>query len=82
MPRIPRGFSAGHTYHVLNRGNGGAAVFHKDTDYAAFLELLGTAKTRHPIKIFGFCLMSNHFHLVVQPAINTQSIVPLIQTPR
>ncbi len=30
MPRIPRGQVAGQAYHVLNRGNGGAAVFHKD----------------------------------------------------
>ena len=67
MPRIPRGQAAGHAYHVLNRGNGGAPVFHKDADYAAFLELLRAAKARHPLKIFGFCLMPNHFHLVVAP---------------
>lgn len=69
MPRIPRGQVAGHAYHVLNRGNGGATVFHQDSDYAAFLELLGTAKARHPIKMFGFCLMPNHFHLVVAPTV-------------
>jgi hypothetical protein len=37
MPRIPRGQVAGHAYHVLNRGNGGATVFHKNGDYTAFL---------------------------------------------
>ena len=68
MPRIPRGQLAGHAYHVLNRGNGGAVVFRKESDYAAFLELLRAAKARHPVQIFGFCLMPNHFHLVVQPA--------------
>lgn len=36
MPRIPRGQVAGHAYHVLNRGNGGAVVFHKDGDSYAF----------------------------------------------
>lgn len=71
MPRIPRGQLAGHAYHVLNRGNGGAVVFHKDSDYIAFLELLHAAKARHPVRILGFCLMSNHFHLVVQPATPT-----------
>lgn len=40
MPRIPRGQVTGHAYHILNRGNGGVTVFHKDGDYAAFLDLL------------------------------------------
>jgi hypothetical protein len=42
MPRILRGQVAGHAYHVLNRGNGGAVIFHKDGDYAAFLALRRT----------------------------------------
>jgi putative transposase len=53
---------------VLNRGNGGATVFHKEGDYTAFLDLLATAKTKFPVKLFAFCVMPNHFHLVVQPA--------------
>ena len=67
MPRIPRGHLAGHAFHVLNRGNGGATVFHADGDYRAFLELLAAAKAKHPVKILAFCLMPNHFHLVLQP---------------
>ena len=67
MPRIPRGQVAGHAYHVLNRGNGGATVFHKDGDYTAFLDLLATAKAKYPVNVIGVCLMPNHFHLVVQP---------------
>ena len=39
MPRIPRGQIGGYAYHVLNRGNSGATVLHKDDDFAAFLEL-------------------------------------------
>src|SRR2546427_663020 len=61
MPRIPRGQIAGHVYHVLNRGNGGATVFHKDGDYRAFLHLLADAKARYPVKLFGFCLMPNNW---------------------
>lgn len=68
MPRIPRGQLAGHAFHVLNRGNGGATVFHADGDYRAFLDLLAAAKARHPVKLLAFCLMPNHFHLVLQPA--------------
>ncbi len=43
-------------------------VFHKDGDYAAFLDLLAIAKSKFFVKLFGVCLMPNHFHLVLQPA--------------
>jgi putative transposase len=68
MPRIPRGQIGGYAYHVLNRGNGGAAVFHKEHDYSAFINLLAEAKGKFPVQVLSFCLMLNHFHLVVQPA--------------
>jgi putative transposase len=52
-------------YHVLNRGNGRSEVFHKDDDYAAFLKLLSQASRRVPMRLLAYCLMPNHFHLVV-----------------
>ena len=67
MPRIPRGQVAGYAYHILNRGNGGMSVFHKDGDYSAFLDLLAKAKTKCSVRVLAVCLMPNHFHLVVQP---------------
>ena len=67
MPRVPRNLQSGHVYHVINRGNGKAEVFHKPSDYEAFLDLLSAAKVRHSVKLFAFCLMPNHFHLVVEP---------------
>jgi putative transposase len=78
MPRIPRGQLAGHAYHVLNRGNGGAIVFHKDAGYVAFLALLQTAKSKFPVHVLGFCLMPNHFHLVLQPA-TPDALSPFMQ---
>jgi putative transposase len=68
MPRIPRGEIAGHAYHVLNRGNGGATIFHHDGDYRAFVNVLATACRMYPVQVLGFCVMPNHFHLVVQRA--------------
>lgn len=65
MPRTARSSVDGMCYHVLNRGNGRAEVFHKDDDYAAFLELLGRACERVPMRLLAYCLMPNHFHLVV-----------------
>jgi putative transposase len=68
MPRIARGIVDGLVYHILNRGNGGQIVFHKEKDYDAFIELMELAKQQFPIKIFAYCLMPNHFHIVVSPS--------------
>ena len=67
MPRTARAAVGGICYHVLNRGNAQAEVFHNPDDYAAFLHLLPLAVERLPMRIVGFCLMPNHFHLVLWP---------------
>jgi hypothetical protein len=48
MPRTARASQGGYCYHVLNRGNGRAEVFHKDGDYDAFVRLLADAHERLP----------------------------------
>jgi putative transposase len=58
---------AGHCYHVLNRANHGARIFHDATDYRAFLKLMANANERLNLPILAACLMPNHFHLVVRP---------------
>jgi putative transposase len=78
MPRIPRGQQAGYAYHVINRGNGRATVFHKDQDYEAFLSILSLAKARHPVKLFAFCVMPNHFHFVLE-ALHQRSLSQFMQ---
>ena len=67
MPRIARATAGGLCYHVLNRGNGRARVFHKDKDYQAFIDLIAEANDRIPMRVLGYCLMPNHFHLMVRP---------------
>jgi putative transposase len=63
---------------VLNRGNGGTTVFHKAGDYAAFLDLLATAKAKHSVILLAICLMPNHFHLMLQLA-RDASLSPFMQ---
>ena len=53
--------------HVVNRGNERRIIFRQHFDYAAFIELLGEGVRRFPLLVFGYCLMPNHFHLLVQP---------------
>jgi len=67
MPRTARASVGGYCYHVLNRGNGRAQVFHNADDHHAFVRLLQKACARVPMRLGGFCLMPNHFHLVVWP---------------
>ena len=67
MPRIPRGLFDGLVYHVLNRGNGKQRVFHSDKDYEAFVSLMKEAKERYSLKLLAYCLMPNHFHIVLMP---------------
>src|SRR3972149_3567800 len=67
MPRTARASVGGICYHVLNRGNGRAEVFHKEGDFAAFLDLMAEANERLPVRILGYVLMPNHFHLVLWP---------------
>lgn len=67
MPRVERGLYDNCLYHVINRGNGRQEVFHKENDYDAFINLIRRAKDIYPVKIYGYCLMPNHFHMVVAP---------------
>src|SRR3990170_5917542 len=67
MARTARASQGGILYHVLNRGNGRVRVFKSDEDYGEFLDLIGEATARLPMRLLGFCLMPNHFHLVLWP---------------
>lgn len=67
MPRTSRASQGGYIYHVLNRGNGRADVFHKEDDFAAFVRLMREAHDKIPMRLVGYCLMTNHFHLMLWP---------------
>jgi putative transposase len=67
MPRTARASVGGYCYHALNRGNQRGQVFHDREDYHDFVKLLRQACARVPMRIISFCLMPNHFHLVLWP---------------
>ena len=67
MPRTARASVGDYCYHVINRGNARAEVFHADGDYQAFLDLLRHASQRIPMRVLAYCLMPNHFHLALWP---------------
>ena len=67
MPRTARAIVANYCYHVINRGNKKATVFHERADYEQFLALVARAQQRLSLPMLAACLMPNHIHLVVQP---------------
>jgi putative transposase len=67
MPRRLRFASGGYVYHVLNRAVGRATLFRKEADYAAFEKVLREAPEFQPMRLLAYCLMPNHWHLVIWP---------------
>ena len=52
----------------VNRGNNRAEVFGDDADRVAFLDAaLARTRDRYPFRLFGYCLMPDHFHLLLRP---------------
>ncbi len=56
----------GAIYHVMSRGDRREPIFHDDTDREQFLAALGEASQKAGWEVQSFCLMPNHFHLVVE----------------
>jgi len=68
MPRRPRFHTGGYVFHVLNRAVGRQVIFRTEGEYAAFQRVLDEARREVPMRLLGFCLMPNHWHLVLWPA--------------
>jgi len=66
MPRVARQLQHGYCYHLLNRGNGKATLFLDRFDYSAFMKLLAGMRAGYDVRLLAYCLMPNHFHLVLQ----------------
>jgi putative transposase len=67
MARPLRNSPGGYCYHVLSRGNARQRVFRKPADYEAFVGLFDAAHEVVPMRLLAYCLMPNHFHLVLWP---------------
>lgn len=53
-------------YHVMNRGRRGEAIFSDEKDYVLFVELLQETSEMWNVRIAAYCLMPNHYHMLVQ----------------
>jgi REP-associated tyrosine transposase len=66
MARQHRLQLAGGTYHLMTHGVRMLPVFRNDDDRDLFLELLGQVVVRHGWRCHGYCLMTTHYHLLVE----------------
>src|SRR5207237_157245 len=78
VPRKPRIIQPNAAYHVLNRAAKRAALFENNHDYHVFERLLVEAKQRHPMRVSAYCLMPNHWHLLLWPEPN-QNLTQFVQ---
>jgi hypothetical protein len=67
MARLARVVAVDVPQHVTQRGNARQYIFEKDSDRCVYLELLSQYAALHELALAGYCLMSNHVHLVVIP---------------
>jgi putative transposase len=72
VPRRELFHTAGVPFHVLNRGARRLRLFEHAADYDAFLGVLEEGRVRTGIRLLTYCVMPNHFHLVVSPEIDGQ----------
>jgi putative transposase len=79
MPRIGRILLAGYPHHLYQRGHNGRDVFHRERDYLSYLETLIEFRETLELKVYGYCLMTNHVHLIVDPGPRVENIGRLMK---
>ncbi|MBU0549676.1 MAG: transposase [Candidatus Omnitrophica bacterium] len=78
MPRTKRMLIEGVCYHIINRGNQKQRVFLKEGDYKKYLEIVKHYKKKFYFKIYAYCLMPNHVHLIIESR-DTKDLAKIMQ---
>ncbi len=68
MPRIARVVVENLPHHITQRGNNRQDVFFEDKDYSVYLRLIKEQSDKHGLAVLGYCLMTNHIHLIATPS--------------
>lgn len=66
MPRQKRLILDNVCYHIITRGNQKQPIFNDGYDFESYLGLLSKYKRLYKFKLYGWCLMNNHVHLVIE----------------
>jgi len=68
MSRVAHIVVPGYPHHIKQRGNNKQAIFFVEDDRYVYLELLGAQGAKYGLRIDGYCLMTNHVHVIGTPA--------------
>lgn len=80
MARKLRVQGQGMIHHVIARGNGKKDIFNGDIDRRKYLDLIRKYKLRYRFKVYAYCLMNNHIHLLLEKgSVNLSKIMQGIQ---
>ncbi|MBN2407591.1 MAG: transposase [Elusimicrobia bacterium] len=66
MPRRPRIDHKGGLYHIINKGVKGGNICQDETDYLKILEYLRTTQRSYPFKCYGYVILPDHFHILME----------------
>lgn len=67
MARFARVIAVGIPHHITQRGNARRFILQDEADRKVYLDLLRQSAEQHGVALIGYCLMSNHVHLVAVP---------------
>jgi REP element-mobilizing transposase RayT len=77
--RSQRLFLPNTFYHAYNRGNRKEPIFLDEQDYIKFLQLIFRAEKNTSVLIYGYCLMPNHYHLLLRLGSDTNDLSRFFQ---
>ncbi|RON67772.1 transposase [Pseudomonas fluorescens] len=80
MPRVARVVLPHYPHHVVQRGHNKQAVFKEPADFERYLSDLCELKTLLDVKVYAFCLMTNHVHLLLAPGESAASLGQLMKS--
>ncbi len=78
MSRRKRNWQPGTYYHVIMRGNNRSNVYNDELDKYHLMRCIEDAHERYPLTILAFCIMSNHFHILMKSDDDLSIIMRLI----
>ncbi|HHX61553.1 MAG TPA: transposase [Epulopiscium sp.] len=68
MPRIARVTTTSHSYHIMVRSIKELELFKEDEDKIKYFQLIEKSQLKYGFKVYSYCLMNNHGHLIIDPA--------------
>ena len=79
MPRTARLLLSNTPHHIVQRGHNRASIFADVSDYQYYLDTLREWKHALAVKVYAYCLMTNHVHLIIEPGADVQTVGSLMR---